>query len=88
MDLGLSGKKVLITAASRGIGLATAKTFADAGCDLAIGALANVFAQDTFNLPNVQRGLRAASHEHVILAKYQETKLRHFHTLLEKYLNA
>jgi NAD(P)-dependent dehydrogenase (short-subunit alcohol dehydrogenase family) len=38
MDLGLSGKKVLITAASRGIGLATAKTFADAGCDLAICA--------------------------------------------------
>jgi len=38
MDLGLSGKKVLITAASRGIGLATAQTFADAGCDIAICA--------------------------------------------------
>ena len=38
MDLGLSGKKVLITAASRGIGLAVAKTFADAGSDIAICA--------------------------------------------------
>jgi NAD(P)-dependent dehydrogenase (short-subunit alcohol dehydrogenase family) len=38
MDLGLTGKKVLITAASRGIGLATAQSFADAGCDIAICA--------------------------------------------------
>jgi phenylpropionate dioxygenase-like ring-hydroxylating dioxygenase large terminal subunit len=53
-----------------------------------LGSLANIFAQDTFNLPNVQRGLRAASHEHVTLARYQETKIRHFHTLLEKYVNA
>ena len=53
-----------------------------------LGTLANIFDQDSFNLPNVQRGLRAASHEHVTFAKYQETKLRHFHTLLEKYVNA
>jgi NAD(P)-dependent dehydrogenase (short-subunit alcohol dehydrogenase family) len=38
MDLGLNGKKALITAASRGIGLAVAQTFADAGCDIAICA--------------------------------------------------
>ena len=38
MDLGLNGKKVLITAASRGIGLAVAQTFADAGCDIALCA--------------------------------------------------
>lgn len=38
MDLGLTGRKVLITAASRGIGLATARTFADNGCDVAICA--------------------------------------------------
>ncbi len=38
MDLGLDGRKALVTAASRGIGLAIAQTLADAGCDLAICA--------------------------------------------------
>jgi NAD(P)-dependent dehydrogenase (short-subunit alcohol dehydrogenase family) len=38
MDLGLSGRKALVTAASRGIGLAVAQTFADNGCDVAICA--------------------------------------------------
>jgi NAD(P)-dependent dehydrogenase (short-subunit alcohol dehydrogenase family) len=40
MDLGLSGRKVLVTAASRGIGLAIARTFADQGADVAICARA------------------------------------------------
>ena len=38
MDLGLSGKKVLVTAASRGIGLAIAQTFADQGASIALCA--------------------------------------------------
>ena len=38
MDLGLDGHKALVTAASRGIGLAIAQTLADQGCDLAICA--------------------------------------------------
>jgi NAD(P)-dependent dehydrogenase (short-subunit alcohol dehydrogenase family) len=40
MDLGLSGKKALVTAASRGIGLAIARTFADQGADVALCARA------------------------------------------------
>ena len=38
MDLGLEGKKAVITAASRGIGLAIAQTLADEGADVAICA--------------------------------------------------
>ena len=38
MDLGLNGRKALVTAATRGIGLAIAQTLADQGCDVAICA--------------------------------------------------
>ncbi len=34
MDLGLTGKRVLITGGSKGIGLACAESFAEAGCDI------------------------------------------------------
>lgn len=51
-----------------------------------LGFLARVFNQDTFNLSKVQRGLHAARHTHVTFARYQETKIRHFHTLLGRWL--
>jgi 3-oxoacyl-[acyl-carrier protein] reductase len=38
MDLGLNGRKALVTAATRGIGLAIAQTLADNGCDVAVCA--------------------------------------------------
>ncbi|MBL8376719.1 MAG: SDR family NAD(P)-dependent oxidoreductase [Burkholderiales bacterium] len=38
MDTGLKGKKVLITGASKGIGLACAKAFAAEGCELHLAA--------------------------------------------------
>ncbi len=38
MDLGLEGRKAIVTAGSRGIGLAIAQTLADQGCDVAICA--------------------------------------------------
>ena len=53
-----------------------------------LGPLCKVFAQDTFNLPKVQLGLKSAQHTHTTFASYQETKIRHFHTLLEKYIAA
>ena len=53
-----------------------------------LGPLAKIFAQDTFNLPKVQLGLKSAQHTHATFANYQETKLRHFHTLLDKYIAA
>jgi nitrite reductase/ring-hydroxylating ferredoxin subunit len=52
-----------------------------------LGFLARVFNQDTFNLPRVQRGLRASVQGHVNFGAYQETKIRHFHMLLEKFIS-
>ena len=53
-----------------------------------LGLLAQVFNQDTFNLPKVQAGLKtlAISKGTVTLAVYQETKIRHFHKILDEYL--
>ena len=51
-----------------------------------LGLLAKVFQQDSFNLPHVQTGLEAAPYDAVTLARYQETKLRHFHHLLNEWV--
>jgi hypothetical protein len=51
-----------------------------------LGMLAKVFTQDTFNLPKVQLGLQAAQFDSIVLANYQETKIRHFHHLLAQYI--
>ena len=51
-----------------------------------LGLLAKVFQQDSFNLPHVQTGLEAAPYDEVVLARYQETKLRHFHHLLREWI--
>ncbi len=53
-----------------------------------LGFLARVFDQDTANLAAVQRGLHASVRPTTTLSRYQESKIRHFHTLLERYLNA
>jgi phenylpropionate dioxygenase-like ring-hydroxylating dioxygenase large terminal subunit len=50
--------------------------------------LAAVFDQDFSNLPLVQKGLRSLKSGHVELANYQEIRIRHFHQVLDKYLNA
>ena len=53
-----------------------------------LGSLARIFEQDMANLPHVQRGLRASARPNVVFAGYQETKIRHFHDLLERYVSA
>lgn len=51
-----------------------------------LGMLARVFNQDVFNLPKVQAGLAGGAIDTVTFANYQETKLRHFHHLLEQWV--
>jgi hypothetical protein len=39
------------------------------------------------NLPFVQRGLKASARKRVLLSHYQESRLRHLHRQLDRYLN-
>jgi nitrite reductase/ring-hydroxylating ferredoxin subunit len=49
-----------------------------------LGMLAKVFNQDVYNMPRVQRGLKTMKQPYVVFADYGETKLRHFHKLLDE----
>jgi len=51
-----------------------------------LGMLAKVFNQDVVNMPEVQRGLKALRDGRVIFGNYGETKLRHFHQLLDEWI--
>ena len=51
------------------------------------GALAAVFDQDLFNLPHVQAGMKSSPNGLAELGHYQESRIRHFHRTLEKYLD-
>jgi phenylpropionate dioxygenase-like ring-hydroxylating dioxygenase large terminal subunit len=53
-----------------------------------LGMLARVFNQDTYNIPKVQIGLKAMKTREVVFANYNETKIRHFHGLWEKWTAA
>ena len=53
MDLGLTGRRVLITGGSKGIGLACAEAFAEAGCDLVL------VSRDPARLTEAAEGVRA-----------------------------
>jgi phenylpropionate dioxygenase-like ring-hydroxylating dioxygenase large terminal subunit len=50
------------------------------------GALGGVFDQDMANLPYVQEGLKSSPNNRVELGNYQESRIRHFHATLDKYL--
>ncbi len=51
------------------------------------GALANVFDQDMSNLPYVQKGMKASANKLSELGHYQDSRVRHFHATLDKYLD-
>jgi len=59
----------------------------DDWCDAPeLGMLAKVFNQDVVNMPEVQRGLKMLKNPEIIFANYGETKPRHFHKLLNEWL--
>jgi phenylpropionate dioxygenase-like ring-hydroxylating dioxygenase large terminal subunit len=51
-----------------------------------LGTLARVFNQDTFNIPKVQVGLKTMKRPEVVFASYNESKIRHFHQLWERWI--
>ncbi len=53
-----------------------------------LGGLGPVFDQDDSNMPAVQRGMMASHKGAVSLASYQESRIRHLHQTLDKYLKA
>jgi phenylpropionate dioxygenase-like ring-hydroxylating dioxygenase large terminal subunit len=53
-----------------------------------LGSAAMVADQDTDNLMRIQKGLRASKKPGVTLARYQESRIRHFHATLDAYLGA
>lgn len=53
-----------------------------------LGALGPVFDQDDSNMPAVQRGMMASKKGAVSLASYQESRIRHLHKTIDKYLKA
>jgi phenylpropionate dioxygenase-like ring-hydroxylating dioxygenase large terminal subunit len=52
-----------------------------------LGLLAKVFNQDVVNMPYVQKGLKTMKQPYVIFADYGETKPRHFHKLLQEWID-
>jgi len=50
-------------------------------------ALAGVFDQDMENLPYVQQGMKASKNKRLELGHYQESRIRQFHTTMDKYLS-
>lgn len=53
-----------------------------------LGSAAMVADQDTDNLMRIQRGLRASKKPGVTLARYQESRIRHYHETLDAYMKA
>lgn len=51
-----------------------------------LGQLGYVLEQDMANLPEVQRGMKASVNRKLHLSVYQESRIRHFHETLDKYL--
>jgi nitrite reductase/ring-hydroxylating ferredoxin subunit len=63
--------------------LAPDETWADAP---ELGFFGRIFNQDGSTFARIQRGLHASVQSSTNLARYQEIRIRHFHTTLDEYL--
>ena len=63
MDLDLSGKKVLITGGSKGIGLEIARQFASEGCSLGLVSRSNQDLLEAKNYLESQYGVKVETLE-------------------------
>ena len=61
------------------------ETFADIK---EIGLLGPVFDQDMANLPYIQQGLKSLKTPGIQLGRYQENRIRHYHQILDRWLEA
>lgn len=52
-----------------------------------LGQLGAILEQDMHNLPHVQAGMEMSKTRELHLAHYQESRIRHFHHTLDKYLD-
>lgn len=50
-------------------------------------SLGTIFDQDLFNMPMIQKGMENLESGEVILANYQEVRIRHFHQTIDKYIS-
>ncbi|MHA7834680.1 MAG: aromatic ring-hydroxylating oxygenase subunit alpha [Algiphilus sp.] len=53
-----------------------------------LAALGTVFDQDMGNLPAMTKGLKSSGRGQIQLAHYQETRIRHHHRTLDRYLES
>lgn len=52
-----------------------------------LGNMGRVEDQDVYNLEALQRGLESGVLQEITLSKYQESRVRHFHSLLDSYMD-
>ena len=52
----------------------------------ALGKLAMVAQQDTFNMERVQQGMKVLRRDGLVLSRYQEALIRWRHDLIEEYV--
>jgi hypothetical protein len=48
--------------------------------------LARIINQDLYNMPKVQEGMKATRKPVLTFSRYQESKIRHFHKLLDEWI--